>query len=75
MNYHTGLGSNPRSATKLGWQTSAQQDSMASSVNGDVNGVFTEKKQAQDPAPHPDLGHVEPSDSTMVPSPSPGPEF
>lgn len=50
------------------------QDSVSSSVNGGDNGICTENKQAQDPAPHLGLGHVKPSDSTVAPSPSPGPE-
>lgn len=34
-----------------------------------------EEKQAPDPAPHLGLGHVESSDSVVVPSPSPRPEI
>lgn len=70
MNYQIGLGSNPKSATKRSGQTSAHQDSVSSSVNGDNNGICTEKKQAPDAAPHLGVGHVaEPSPSNVVPSP------
>lgn len=31
-----------------------------------------EKKQGPDPAPHAGLGHIEPSDSVVAPSPSTG---
>lgn len=70
MNYQIGLGSNPKSATKQGGQTSAHQDSMSSSINGDDSGICAEKKQAQDAAPHLGTGHVaEPSPSNGFPVP------
>lgn len=70
MKYQRGLGSHPKSATKLGGQTSARQDSVSSSVNEDDSGIYAEKKRAQDAAPHLGAGHVaEPSPSNVVPSP------
>lgn len=49
-------------------KSSAHQDPASLSINEGNKGICIEEKPVPDPAPHVDLGHIEPSDSVVAPS-------